>query len=472
MTEHTPTPRLEYRHGLVVLRHVREAPSFMQYDARAAAWTAPGHRLGEARAWAATQAVLDVTLTAVDDDVVLFDPRVPRDYQRDAADRWHAAGRRGSVVLPTGSGKSFVAIVAIHESGARACVVAPTRALVQQWYVQLADAFGSDRVGAWYGDEKHVADVTVTTYHSLFPLMERHGARFETLVLDEAHHLADTTSGAAPSWLDGVSIAPAPGRLALTATYPDDRDAGIRRVIGPVVYRRTVSEMADAELAAFASERRYVRLTQTERRDYEQCDRAYREFFEAQGYRERAKDRTGAWKAFMADTRRLPAARRAHRAFRERERIITLPQAKLQETARLLRLFPNETALIFCGSTEAAERVSRRFAIPMITANTPASERRQLLDGIGAGRMHAVASVRVLDEGWDVPSAKLGIVLGDSTKGSRRQHAQRLGRLLRRQGERVASLFEIVVADTHEFYAAQKRGTAIPRPAPQLGLGF
>jgi superfamily II DNA or RNA helicase len=175
---------------------------------------------------------------------------------------------------------------------------------------------------------------------------------------------------------------------------------------------------------------------------------------------------------FMAETRRSPAARRAFRAFRERERLIALPQAKLREAERLLRLFPAETALIFCGSTESAERVSRRFAIPMITSHTPASERKSLLDWIAAGDIHAVASVRVLDEGWDVPSAKLGIVLGDSTKGSRRQHAQRLGRLLRRQGERVASLFEIVVADTHEFYAAQKRGAGVHAKLPQLGLGF
>jgi superfamily II DNA or RNA helicase len=71
-----------------------------------------------------------------------------------------------------------------------------------------------------------------------------------------------------------------------------------------------------------------------------------------------------------------------------------------------------------------------------------------------------------------VPTAKLGIVLGDSTKGSRRQHAQRLGRLLRRQGERVASLFEIVVADTHEFFASQKRRSGVRAGPPQIGLGF
>ena len=144
----------------------------------------------------------------------------------------------------------------------------------------------------------------------------------------------------------------------------------------------------------------------------------------------------------------------------------------MRETERLLRLFPAETALIFCGSADAAERVSRRFAIPMITAHTPASERKALLDRIARDEIRAVASVRVLDEGWDVPTAKLGIVLGDSTKGSQRQHAQRLGRLLRRQGQHVASLVEIVVSDTHEFFASQKRGVAARQRPAQMGLGF
>jgi superfamily II DNA or RNA helicase len=467
-----PEPEILYRNGLAVLRHVREAPAFMAHDPRLDAWVAPGHRLAELRAWAAERGIAGDPLASDDAPRELFDPRVPRAYQRDAVDRWLAASARGSVVLPTGAGKSFIAVLGIHATGGRACVVAPTRALVAQWYGQLVDAFGGSRVGAWYGDEKVIAPITVTTYHSAFALLERYGASFDTLVLDEAHHLADTAAGEAKAWHDAVRIAPAPHRLALTATYPEARDSELRALVGPVVYRRVIAEMADAELAAFVTERRFVRLTETERARYDACDVVYRTFIAERGYHERFADRTAAWKVFMAETRRSPAARRAHRAFLERAHIIALPAAKLREAERLLRLFPAETALIFCGSTTAAERVSRHFAIPMITADTPASERKRLLDRIAAGALRAVASVRVLDEGWDVPSAKLGLVLGDSTKGSRRQHAQRLGRLLRRQGERVASLFEVVVADTHEFYASQKRGAAVRARPPQMGLGF
>ena len=468
-----PEPEIRYRNGLAIVRFVRETPPGSVWDPRADAFVAPGHRLPEIREWAERQGIVSPDASPDALEPGLFDPREPRDYQAQAVERWMDAGGRGSVVLPTGSGKSFVAILAIHRGGAGACVVAPTRALLGQWFSQLADAFGAAKVGAWYGDEKEIRPITVTTYHSAFALLERWGARFDLLVLDEVHHLADAAEGGGRAWHDALTVAPAARRLGLTATYPDGRDAELVRLVGPVVYRRSVGEMADAELAGFALQRRFVHLTRAERQRYDRASGAYESFVAEKGYRERYPESGGWWKVFMAETRRSPAARRAWAAFRERERIVALPEAKLREAARLLRLFPAEQAILFCGDVESARRVARHFAVPLVSADTPASERKEILDGMASGAVRALASVRVLDEGWDVPSAKLGIVLGDSTRGSPRQHAQRLGRLLRRQGERVATLFEIVVADTHEFFTSQKRKKGLgARGRRQLGLGF
>ena len=43
----------------------------------------------------------------------LADPRQPHPYQLEALEAWQAANARGSVVLPTGAGKTLVAIHAI-----------------------------------------------------------------------------------------------------------------------------------------------------------------------------------------------------------------------------------------------------------------------------------------------------------------------------------------------------------------------
>ncbi len=466
---------LSYRLGLAVLRGVRaeHAPAWLIHDPRLDALVAPGHRLAELRAWARDHDVIESAPEAAGMDAPLLDPRTPRPYQQEALDRWIAAGRRGSVVLPTGAGKTLVALMAIAELRTGACIVAPTRALVAQWFTQLADAFGSDRVGAWYGDEKELRALTVTTYHSAFALLERFGERFPLLVLDEVHHLADTASGEARAWHDHLRIAPSPNRLGLTATYPDTADAELRRLVGPVVYRRLIGEMTDAELARFAITRRYVSLTADEQQRYVALTDVYESHMTAGGYRERGETPADAWRLFVSRARSSPPARRALRAFHQRERLVRLASNKLRETEWILRAHPAEQAVIFCGGTDAAELVSRRFAIPMVSANTPASERHALLAAMADGSIRAVASVRVLDEGWDVPSAKLGIVLGDSTRGGGRQHAQRLGRLLRRQGDAVASLYEIVAAGTYEFFSAQKRGAGIRRVSEaQLGFGL
>ena len=470
-----PPPALSYRLGLAVLRGIAaaDAPPWLIHDPRLDALVAPGHRLAELRVWASEHGVPESGEQPGELGAPLLDPRTPRPYQREAVDRWLAAGRRGSVVLPTGAGKTLVALMAIDELRAGACIVAPTRALVAQWFTQLADAFGNERVGAWYGDEKELRALTVTTYHSAFALLERFGERFPLLVLDEVHHLADTSTGEARAWHDHLRIAPSPFRLGLTATYPDAADAELRRLVGPVVYRRMIGEMTDAELARFALTRRYVRLSANEELRYAALTEIYEDHMTAAGYRERGETSADAWRLFASRARGTPAARRALRAFHERERLVRLAEGKLRETEWILRAHPAEQAVIFCGGTDSAEAVSRALAIPMISASTPASERHALLAAMADGTIRAVASVRVLDEGWDVPTAKLGIVLGDSTRGSGRQHAQRLGRLLRRQGDAVASLYEIVAAGTYEFFSAQKRGAGIRRVSEgQLGFGL
>ncbi len=465
--------RIYFRSGLAVLRGVSEAPAWMSWDERSDAWVAAGHRLPELRSWAAARGIPESSPAPDELEEGFYDDRRLRPYQQEAVERWLGSKGRGSVVLPTGAGKSLVAIHAIRRGGAGACVVAPTRALLHQWFGQLAEAFGGEQVGAFYGDEKDPRRITVTTYHSAFSLLEREGARFDLLVLDEVHHLSDTRSGEAPAWHDALRIAPARHRLGLTATYPDGAATELERLVGPVAYRRSIGEMADRVLADFVVERRYVPLTPNEEVRYREAEELYEAFMAKRRYEEKASDAEGRWKMFMAETRRSPEARRAFRAFRERERIVQLSESKLREVERVLRLHPAEQALLFCGSRASAEVVSRRLAVPMVTARTPASERRAILEAVAEGHVRAVASVQVLDEGWDVPQAKLGLVLGDSTRGGQRQHIQRLGRILRRQGDRVASLYEIVAAGTYEFLVAQKRKGAVRQVRErQLGLGI
>jgi superfamily II DNA or RNA helicase len=69
----------------------------------------------------------------------------------------------------------------------------------------------------------------------------------------------------------------------------------------------------------------------------------------------------------------------------------------------------------------------------------------------------------VLDEGVDVPAANVGVILSGS--GSTRQHVQRLGRLLRKYGDKQALLYEVVTRGTgEEFTSERRRSTPTSEP--------
>lgn len=117
-------------------------------------------------------------------NVTLQEVREPHDYQLEALAAWEEAGRCGSIVLPTGAGKTFVAIQAIYRVKRSAVVVAPTIDLLHQWYARLVNAFAAD-VGVYYGGEKRVQALTVTTYHSAGDLMAAYGNTFKLIIFDE-----------------------------------------------------------------------------------------------------------------------------------------------------------------------------------------------------------------------------------------------------------------------------------------------
>ncbi|MEO7092419.1 MAG: helicase-related protein, partial [Polyangiales bacterium] len=61
----------------------------------------------------------------------------------------------------------------------------------------------------------------------------------------------------------------------------------------------------------------------------------------------------------------------------------------------------------------------------------------------------------VLNEGVDVPDANVAIVLSGS--GSVREHVQRLGRVLRKKGDKRAILYELVTEGTGETFTSERR---------------
>ncbi len=366
----------------------------------------------------------------------LHDTREPHEYQVQALDAWKQARGRGSVVLPTGAGKTLVATHAIRHVNSSAVVLVPTTSLVYQWYALLTNVFQTE-IGVYYGGEKRVLPLTVTTYHSAGDLIAEYGNTFKLFICDEVHHLPART------WGEAALMAPAPYRLGLTATYPEEHEQVGERwrldeLIGPIVYTQRLETLLGKQLAEYRTQRVRVDLTEEERARYEAAHATYLGFV-----RERGFDQD---------------ARRAWLARRQILNLLDGCQGKFAALEALLHEHAGERILVFTESNEVAYKISRQYLVPVISHETNVAERKHILDAFQTGHYSVIITSRVLNEGVDVPEAKVAIVLGGGA--SKREYLQRLGRILRKKEPLEAVLIEVLVRNTIEEGKVQRRYVA------------
>ncbi len=424
------------------------APAFLMWDVRASAHRAP------AVAYADLVRFLVREKIAFEDGARAYTEIAParvhreaRPFQREAFDAWTKARGRGVVVLPTGSGKTHVAVMAIDDKKRSALVVAPTLDLVRQWYDLLSATFGIT-IGVVGGGDYDLQPITVTTYDSAHLHMERFGAKFGLVVFDECHHLpSEAYAHAARTCL-------APYRMGLTATpeRTDGRDGILTELVGPIVYRRDIVELAGTWLAEYETERVEVDLAPSEREEYERERGVYLDFVRRHGIR--MSDPRG-WGEFVMHASRSSDGRVAMAAYRRQRELAFTAPAKLAWLEHLLAVHRNDRAIIFSQDNATAYAVSRRFLMPCITHQTKVKERSAILKGLSDGTFNAVVTSRVLNEGVDVPEANVAVVLSGS--GSVREHVQRLGRVLRRAEGKRAVLYELVTRGTVETRTSDRR---------------
>jgi superfamily II DNA or RNA helicase len=373
--------------------------------------------------------------------------RDPFPHQTEALETWWQKGGRGVVVLPTGTGKTHLAILAIHKVGRPSLVVTPTIDLLNQWYDELLLAFDLP-VGLLGGGYYDLQPLTVTTYDSAYIHLERWGNRFGLLVFDECHHLPG------PTYMAAAVGSIAPFRLGLTATpeRADGQEILLPELVGPLLYRREIKQLAGAFLAEYRTERLYVELSAEEQERYRQARDVYRGFVEEHGI---AMGGPNGWRRFLQETCRSKEGRAAFQAYREQKKIALAAPAKLQLLDRLLERHAADRVLIFTYDNATVYQIARRFLVPAITHQTKTKERRQTLLRFHAGEYPILVTSQVLNEGVDVPAANVGIIL--SGTGSVREHVQRLGRLLRKHGEKQALLYEVVTRGTAEEFTSDRR---------------
>jgi superfamily II DNA or RNA helicase len=429
------------------------------WDHDLCAWRLPAERLSELRGRLAANGVRHSDETGHAQATLNRESwSIPplRDYQRTAVQAWRDAGDRGVIVLPTGAGKTIVALAAIAELAVSTLILVPTRVLLDQWarFLGMCWAHPIGRLG---DGQRVVAPITISTYASAVTWAPRIGDTFGCVVVDEAHHVG--------AWCprEILEMLVAPSRLGLTATPPDGVAASaLARHVGPTVFECGIADLTGSALAPYTHETIGIALTPDERAAY----RSTRGLFSAFYARARRDNPNLHWRQFVHEAQKSDDGREAVLAWRASRAVVAYPEGKRTKLRELLARHSNDRVLIFTADNATAYAIARELLVMPITCDIRRKERTEMLARFSSGECNALVSAQVLDEGFDIPDADVAIVVGGTS--SQRRHVQRIGRVLRPRPGKHALVYEMVVENTAEVRHSIDRATTTDRRARRL----
>ncbi|MCX7847245.1 MAG: DEAD/DEAH box helicase [bacterium] len=355
-------------------------------------------------------------------------PFALRPYQRDAVDNFYQGGGVeggcGVVVLPCGAGKTIVGMAVMARLQVQTLIVTANITALRQWRDELLDktTLQPADIGEYSGEQKTIAPITLATYQILtyrpdkskdyFPHYDLFYQRdWGLIIYDEVHLLP------APVFRITADLQ-SRRRLGLTATLvrEDGREVDVFSLVGPKRYDMPWKELEARQWLAVAlcTELR-VPLDERDELEY----------------------------AVAGD--------------RQRFRIASENPRKLAVVRGLLTRHAGGRVLIIGQYLAQLRHLARELRAPLITGQTPQSERERLYAQFRSGNLPVLIVSKVGNFAIDLPDANVAIQVS-GTFGSRQEEAQRLGRILRpKPGDNHAYFYTIVSHNTCEQEFALKR---------------
>lgn len=374
-----------------------------------------------------------------------------RDYQKEALDILKKQNFQGVIVLPTAAGKTIIGLKAIELLKVKTLIIVPVINLMDQWIERIARYTRLTRtmIGKYGDTDKSIKDVTVTTYASARQNVNVLRQQFGFLIFDECHHAA------ANKTLQIAEGFPAYYRLGLTAT-PERTDQGEEKLfdlIGTPIYVAKLSDLskkgyvADYELKSIQ-----VPLNDEERQQYKEYMKIYRGYLRKHKIKIRGPQDFKRYLIFRVN--QDPEAKAALGAHRKARNLVFSSASKLEVVLELLERHKEDQVVIFSEFNDMVYEISTKYLIPAITHETKNRERLDILEKFSDGTYSKIVTGKVLDEGWDVQSVSIGIVVSGTSQS--RQFIQRLGRLLRpKQGKSL--LYELITPKSLETRTVRRR---------------
>ncbi len=380
----------------------------------------------------------------------------PRPYQQEAMNAWWKNGRQGVVVLPTGAGKTILAVMLMIKNRRPTLIHVPTIDLMHQWHAVLLKFLDAE-IGLWGGGYNETQPITVSTYDSALLHVNSRGNQFGLIIFDECHRLP----GDQYQFLALSSLAPF--RLGLTATpeRADGKESRLYFLSGSLCYRANIHDLTGKTLAPYEVFTIEVDMNMEEREAYEEANAEYLNFLQTEQI---SLSGPRGWQNFLYRASRTPEGRSAFKAWMRQKKLSQASAAKDEKVWEFLQQHRGDRIIIFTQDNEMAYRIGKQFHLPVITHQTRLKEREAFLSAFRNGQYAILVTSKVLNEGVDVPEANVAIIVSGS--GSVREHVQRLGRILRARPGKKAILYELISTETREYYVniRRKQHHAYQRP--------
>ncbi|XP_071527145.1 general transcription and DNA repair factor IIH helicase/translocase subunit XPB [Panulirus ornatus] len=364
---------------------------------------------------------------------------VLRPYQEKSLRKMFGNGRArsGIIVLPCGAGKSLVGVTACCTVNKKAIVLCNSGVSVEQWKQQFKmwSTATDDMICRFTSDAKDKpfnASILVTTYAMISHNQKRAYEAEQTMnwlkeqewgimVLDEVHTIP------AKMFRRVLTIVQSHCKLGLTATLvrEDDKIADLNFLIGPKLYEANWLELQkEGFIAKVQCAEVWCPMT----------PEFYREYLMGKVSDQKIK---------------LLCAMNPNK-FRTCEFLIKYHENR------------NDKIIVFIDEVFALIHYAKTMQKPYICGKTGQKERMTIIQNFKLNpKVNTIFFSRVADTSFDIPEANVLIEIS-SQGGSRRQEAQRLGRILRAKKSAVAEEFNaffyaLLSQDTREMGYSRKR---------------
>ena len=377
-------------------------------------------------------------------------------WQKDAIGAWIKKNFRGTVVSPTGGGKTLFALYCIQKLKTSTFIVVPTEVLMHQWkneMIKNLDISEKD-IGLYYGKSKELKKYTIGIINSA---SKADLSFYNFLIMDEVHRYSSSEN------IKIIKNNRFKYTLGVTATLirKDSRERLLEPLIGSNFYTYRMDEaIKDDVLSNFEVINVSTTLTEIEKLEYDTVNDYIIENFKYFNYnflkiQKTISDTSLEWK-------KRAKAIKLIKMFNQRRKIYNNSENKIIKTIEIIKNHLSDKIIVFSQSINFANKIYEKCKNDNLNVEIYHSKNKNIesINKFSSSKSGILISVMSLNEGLNVKDANIGIILGGFNvfKGKERVLTQRLGRILRKkENNSKAILYQIYSKETKDATDTYKR---------------